>query len=761
ELMADFFNAQMRLAGLSQAPGNPVLAVQINQDKNFAFLEFRSVDETTQAMAFDGIIFQLQSLKIRRPHDYQPLPGISEQPSLHVPGVVSTVVPDSPNKLFIGGLPNYLNDDQVKELLTSFGPLKAFNLVKDSATSLSKGYSFCEYVDVSVTDQAVAGLNGMQLGDKKLIVQRASVGAKNANPSAIIQTLVTLQVPGLQTFQNTGMPTEVLCLLNMVMPEELVEDDEYEEILEDIREECCKYGSVRSIEIPRPIDGLEVPGCGKAKPIYGGWLCLAPEGTDFDNPMQRSRKWQRRFFVLYEHGCLRFALDESPSTLPQGTVNMNQCTDVIDAEPKTGQKNALCIVTPEQEYFIRGESKELINGWLEQLVVYPKTNKQNQKKKRKVEPTTSQEPGPAKVAVTGSGIPDAEKVPDSRSTIWQEELNAREVEASQVWPLDSGAFTTMLAQGGHVPLDATSDHSSVNGDERDRGGIPFYLPQRPDMQVLSPTGSSSSKHSMDLGGIPRCQSPAQSDPFPSASSLLSNGSHISGSVSSLDSDTSGSTVTSTDSHYAEIRAQRASTLHDAPRSRRYEMEVRKAEKRSRARSPERPEEDQVFGTEKSRPTVIEKFEALELENAERMETDEPDLPAARQGRSETRRSQREELKRDTAREFHCSTIPPLRRAKSLDRRTTESVMTPDLLNFKKGWMVKLDEQGQASDLDGEIDLTACYNVTEYQVQRNYGFQIHTNEGVYTLSAMTAGIRRNWIQAVMKNVRTSTAPDVAR
>lgn len=27
----------------------------------------------------------------------------------------------------------------------------------------------------------------------------------------------------------------------------------------------------------------------QAKPVYGGWLCLAPEGTDFDNPMQRSR----------------------------------------------------------------------------------------------------------------------------------------------------------------------------------------------------------------------------------------------------------------------------------------------------------------------------------------------------------------------------------------------------------------------------------------------------------------------------------------
>lgn len=37
----------------------------------------------------------------------------------------------------------------------------------------------------------------------------------------------------------------------------------------------------------------------------------------------------------------------------------------------------------------------------------------------------------------------------------------------------------------------------------------------------------------------------------------------------------------------------------------------------------------------------------------------------------------------------------------------------------------------------------------------------TQEAVHTLSAMTAGIRRNWIQAVMKNVRPSTAPDVAR
>lgn len=103
----------------------------------------------------------------------------------------------------------------------------------------------------------------MQLGDKKLIVQRASVGAKNTNVSQVAP--VQIQVPGLSLVGASGPPTEVLCLLNMVTPDELREEDEYEDILEDIKEECNKYGVVRSVEIPRPIDGVDVPGLGKVR----------------------------------------------------------------------------------------------------------------------------------------------------------------------------------------------------------------------------------------------------------------------------------------------------------------------------------------------------------------------------------------------------------------------------------------------------------------------------------------------------------------
>lgn len=102
----------------------------------------------------------------------------------------------------------------------------------------------------------------MQLGDKKLIVQRASVGAKSTSTIGGQLAPVQIQVPGL-SLVGTSPSTEILCLLNMVTPNELRDEEEYEDILDDIKEECTKYGVVRSVEIPRPIEGVEVPGCGK------------------------------------------------------------------------------------------------------------------------------------------------------------------------------------------------------------------------------------------------------------------------------------------------------------------------------------------------------------------------------------------------------------------------------------------------------------------------------------------------------------------
>ncbi|XP_048871633.1 myosin phosphatase Rho-interacting protein isoform X18 [Brienomyrus brachyistius] len=457
---------------------------------------------------------------------------------------------------------------------------------------------------------------------------------------------------------------------------------------------------------PRESHLLNDEDLNQAKPVYGGWLLLAPEGTNFDNPLHRSRKWQRRFFILYEHGLLRYALDEMPSTLPQGTINMNQCSDVIDAETRTGQKNSLCILTPDKEHFIRAENKEIISGWHESLIVYPRTNKQNLKKKRKVEPATPQEPGPAKVTVTSTGsatgvsmpclpssIASVETVPASRASLWQEERRGR----STIPCSRSASCISQLSQGCSPPSTSKDDQGPVCGGRKARVESGYFSLEKakPDSQQVVP-------------------------------------------------------------------------------------------------SPSGP------GALQRRSQLLEKSGALEVDSVELMETNSSSeappvsstcpaaTPAHRQGRSERRHLPvKPEFSLDAAQD-RCSpsSVSSYRRAKSLDRRMSESSMTPDLLNFKKGWMTKLYEDGlwkkhwfvltdqslryyrdsiaeEAADLDGEIDLSTCYDVMEFPVQRNYGFQIHTKECAFTLSAMTSGIRRNWIQAIMKSVRPAIAPDVTR
>ncbi|KAJ7224380.1 hypothetical protein GGX14DRAFT_531901 [Mycena pura] len=262
--LADFFNAKMEEMKIGTGgTGNPVLAVQCNYEKNYAFVEFRSAEDATAAMAFDGIIFINGPLKIRRPKDYSG----DLASSVYVPGVVSTNVPDTINKVFVGGLPAYLNEEQVIELLKSFGELKAFNLVRENGTGASKGFAFFEYVDNSVTDVAIQSLNGMELGDRFLVVQRASVGKPGmpGMPNLPYDQFPEIPRPIMPAGENSGADARILLMLNMVTPEDLMDDQDYGDLYEDIKEECQNFGNVLDLRIPRPVkkDKKWAPGDGQ------------------------------------------------------------------------------------------------------------------------------------------------------------------------------------------------------------------------------------------------------------------------------------------------------------------------------------------------------------------------------------------------------------------------------------------------------------------------------------------------------------------
>jgi splicing factor U2AF subunit len=155
ENIINFFNLQLNGLNLISSP-DPCISAQISKDRSFALLEFKSTSEATVALALDTIHMEdsdamdtsngtangrSHGLSIRRPKDYI-VPSTADDEVEYQEGVVSPVVPDSPNKISITNLLPDFGNEQVMELLAAFGPLKSFVLVKDASTEESR-VRFC------------------------------------------------------------------------------------------------------------------------------------------------------------------------------------------------------------------------------------------------------------------------------------------------------------------------------------------------------------------------------------------------------------------------------------------------------------------------------------------------------------------------------------------------------------------------------------------------------------------------------------------
>lgn len=160
-------------------------------------------------------------VKVRRPSDYNPslaatLGPSQPSPNLNLANVGLTPGSagglEGPDRIFVGGLPYYFTEAQIKELLESFGPLRGFDLVKDRETGNSKGYAFCVYQDLSVTDIACAALNGIKMGDKTLTVRRANQGANQPKPEQESVLLHAQQQIALQVREISIL--FLLCFMN-------------------------------------------------------------------------------------------------------------------------------------------------------------------------------------------------------------------------------------------------------------------------------------------------------------------------------------------------------------------------------------------------------------------------------------------------------------------------------------------------------------------------------------------------------------------
>jgi splicing factor U2AF subunit len=176
---------------------------------------------------------------------------------------------ECPHRLYIGGLPLDVSEEEVLPLLTKFGPIKRFHLVCKPDTDFSVGYGYCNYERPEGAKQAVKRLSSCQkdLPGSKLFAfhvkpqttqqPQASTG-KNAQCGRDDPTRQSTAASIDRATFFGSAPTRVLKLSNMVTHHDLDRDALFREVCEDVCMECRQFGQVRKMVILRAKDGYSL-----------------------------------------------------------------------------------------------------------------------------------------------------------------------------------------------------------------------------------------------------------------------------------------------------------------------------------------------------------------------------------------------------------------------------------------------------------------------------------------------------------------------
>ncbi|KAG5240699.1 splicing factor U2af [Salix suchowensis] len=236
----------------------PCISCIMLKEKGQALVEFLTPEDASAALSFNGNSFSGSIIKVRRPKDFVEVATSELEKSTAVVDAISDIVKDSPHKIFVGGISKALSSKMLMEIASSFGPLKAYQ----SEISKDPGgpFAFLEYADQSVAFKACAGLNGMKLGGQVITVIQA---VPNASSAEIDGNPPFCQIPQ-HAKALIGKPTEVLKLKNVFDSEKLssMSNMEVEDVLEDVRLECARFGSVKSVNVVKygaiPISNSEL-----------------------------------------------------------------------------------------------------------------------------------------------------------------------------------------------------------------------------------------------------------------------------------------------------------------------------------------------------------------------------------------------------------------------------------------------------------------------------------------------------------------------
>jgi len=229
--------------------------------------------------------------------------------SLALPST-QTVLPTC-SKLLVSNLPLNFDQNAIYKFLKSFGKIKTLEIIRDPITGQYSGQCHAEYEKESDTVKALHYIMGINLQGNILYIKRSSglvptynfnqnKNNKNlgilGNSNSLSNINQIISADDYMKIRETNS-SNVICCKNMVTMKELEDDDEYDEIYDDVWEECQNYGKVNSIKIPRPEGkGVIISGIGKVFVEFA-----TRDGASFAKDHLNGKSFRHRFVEVVFH----------------------------------------------------------------------------------------------------------------------------------------------------------------------------------------------------------------------------------------------------------------------------------------------------------------------------------------------------------------------------------------------------------------------------------------------------------------------------
>ena len=216
-MLKDFLGRALEQVGLTIMPGNPILACRVSG--KFAFVELRSKEEAANALNLNNIPYLGAQLRVGRPSKVCTLL------------LINIIAVDVAYFFFYLTFSSY----QLSYLFTIVqytGPLTPHGNWEDILAKFMSG------------ELQLGGGGGMQQMQQQQMQQAAPIAAATTAYAPFATALVPVAL-------TVKQPTTVVELKQMLTLKELIDDTEYEEILEDTRDECTPFGTLKNVIIPR------------------------------------------------------------------------------------------------------------------------------------------------------------------------------------------------------------------------------------------------------------------------------------------------------------------------------------------------------------------------------------------------------------------------------------------------------------------------------------------------------------------------------